>query len=115
LLSWFQRALLILRECPEFGSGACSYIDSGNRSVLALIHESPSGAMLAVINLAHRGCTFDLGRQECQDGEPIDVFADKRYTDISHDLTGIEVGPYGYRWIRLRRTIGARAGSATGR
>ena len=48
LLGWFQRALLILRECPEFGVGTCPYVDTGERSVLALVHDAPSGAMLAV-------------------------------------------------------------------
>lgn len=31
---------------------------------------------------------------------------------VRRDLEHIEIGAYGYRWIRLRRTIGARAGSA---
>jgi maltose alpha-D-glucosyltransferase/alpha-amylase len=112
LLVWFQRALLILRECPEFGEGACSYIDSGHRSVLALLHESPSGAMVAITNLAADPCTIDLGPQEAQDGEPVEVFSDQPYPRVEADLGGIDLGPYGYRWIRLRRTIGGRAGSA---
>ena len=29
LLGWFQRTLLILRECPEFGAGTCAYVDTG--------------------------------------------------------------------------------------
>src|SRR5262245_7508328 len=29
LLAWFQRAVLILRECPEFGIGTCGYLDTG--------------------------------------------------------------------------------------
>jgi maltose alpha-D-glucosyltransferase/alpha-amylase len=112
LLSWFQRALLILRECPEFGIGTCHYVDAGERSVLALVHEAPSGAMLAVINLAKRKFTFDLGPHRAQQGDPIEVFADRDYPPVGADLRDIEIGPYGYRWIRLRRTIGARAGSA---
>ncbi|MGD9999375.1 MAG: alpha-glucosidase C-terminal domain-containing protein [Ilumatobacteraceae bacterium] len=112
LLVWFQRALLILRECPEFGEGACSYIDSGHRSVLALLHESPSGAMVAITNLSADPCTIDLGPQEAQDGEPVEVFSDQPYRRVAADLGGIDLGPYGYRWIRLRRTIGGRAGSA---
>ncbi|MET0326503.1 MAG: alpha-amylase family protein, partial [Ilumatobacteraceae bacterium] len=51
LLAWFRRALLTLRECPEFGIGACRYVDTGDRAVLALVHEAPSGVMLAVTNL----------------------------------------------------------------
>ena len=111
LLGWFQRALLILRECPEFGVGTCTYVDSGERSVLALVHDAPSGAMLAVVNLADEAFTVDLGPHPAQEGQPTDVFADRDYSPVKADLGAIEIGPYGYRWIRLRRTIGARAGS----
>jgi maltose alpha-D-glucosyltransferase/alpha-amylase len=112
LLAWFQRALLILRECPELGVGDCRYLDTGERSVLALLREAPSGAMLAVTNLGSRKLRIDLGRQATQDGPPIDVFGDRRYEPVSADLEGIDISPYGYRWIRLRRTIGGRAGSS---
>jgi maltose alpha-D-glucosyltransferase/alpha-amylase len=113
LLGWFQRTLLILRECPEFGAGTCAYVDTGDRSVLALVHDAPSGAMLAVINLADEASTIDLGPQDAQEGDPIDVFADSDYPAPGADLHDIDIGPYGYRWIRLRRSIGARAGSST--
>jgi hypothetical protein len=46
-----------------------------------------------------------------QDGAPIEVFSDTDYAAVEEDLSGIDIGPYGYRWIRLRRTVGARAGS----
>ena len=115
LLAWFQRALLILRECPEFGVGTCTYLDTGERSVLALVHEAPSGAMLALTNLAAQACTFSLGPQPAQDGDPVDVFADQQYRPVDGSLQDIEIDAYGYRWIRLGRTIGARAGSASQR
>ena len=80
--------------------------------MLALVHDAPSGAMLAVINLAEKAFTIDIGPHDAQEGPPIEVFADSKYTPAGDDLRGLDIGPYGYRWIRLRRTIGARAGSA---
>jgi maltose alpha-D-glucosyltransferase / alpha-amylase len=111
LLSWFQRALLTLRECPELGTGSCAYVDTGERSVLALVRDAPSGTMLAITNLGARSRSVSLGPQPHQDGEPVDVFGDQDYPAVGADLDGIDVGPYGYRWIRLRRTVGRRAGS----
>jgi maltose alpha-D-glucosyltransferase/alpha-amylase len=113
LLAWFQRTLLILRECPELGAGTCTYLDTGNRSVLALVHDAPSGAMLAIVNLADEASTIDLGPQHVQDGDPIEVLSDSDYPTPSADLDHLAIGPYGYRWIRLRRSIGDRAGSST--
>jgi maltose alpha-D-glucosyltransferase / alpha-amylase len=112
LLGWFQRTVLILRECPEFGVGTCSYVDTGDRRVLALVHEAPSGAMLALTNLSAETCTIELGRQPAQQGDPVEVYADQSYDPPDPDLAPIQLGPYGYRWIRLARTLGGRAGSA---
>jgi hypothetical protein len=59
--------------------------------------------MLAVINLAEKAFTVDIGPHDAQEGPPIEVFADSQYAPAGDDLRGLDVGPYGYRWIRLRR------------
>lgn len=107
LLSWFERALRARRECHELGAGRCTYVDAGHRSVLALHHDAPGGTMLALTNLADEPVRVDLGRQPSQEGSVVEVFADGTYEAPSEDLTGIELDGYGYRWLRLRRTIGS--------
>jgi maltose alpha-D-glucosyltransferase/alpha-amylase len=112
LLAWFQRALSALRECPEMTAGTCRYVDCGDRAVLALVHDAPSGAMLAVTNLGRTKRTVSIGAVDEQEGDPIEVFADGEYSPVGRSLDRIEVAGYGYRWIRIRRSIGGRAGSA---
>ena len=56
-------------------------------------------------------CRKTASREE-QDGPPIDVFGDRAYDSVHPDLDEIDIAGYGYRWIRLRRTIGGRAGSS---
>ena len=102
LLNWFRRALHTLRECPEFGVGTCRYLDTGERSALALVYDGPEGAMLALTNLASESRQVSLGHQDEQNGEPREVFADSEYDAPSTDLDDLELAPYGYRWIRLR-------------
>ncbi|MDQ3980347.1 MAG: alpha-glucosidase C-terminal domain-containing protein, partial [Actinomycetota bacterium] len=106
LLNWMERALHTLRECPEFGVGTCQPIDSGAPSVLALLHSAPGGVMLAVTNLGDVPCAVDLGEQPGQEGEPVEVFANRAYEPAKSDLGNIELDAYGYRWIRLRETPG---------
>ena len=111
LLCWFQRALSTMRECPELGIGSCRYVDVGDRAVLALVHDAPCGAVLTLTNLGRGRRTVDLGALPEQDGEPAEVFADRDYPAPSASLAGLDLAGFGYRWIRLRRTLGARAGS----
>ncbi|MDX6234717.1 MAG: maltose alpha-D-glucosyltransferase / alpha-amylase, partial [Nocardioidaceae bacterium] len=106
LLAWFEQTLHTLRECPEFAVGACTPIDVGERGVLGLLYDAPGGTMLALTNLNDTSCTIDVGPQESQEGDPEEMHANRDYPPAKPDLTGLELDGYGYRWIRLRRTVG---------
>ncbi|HEX3621349.1 MAG TPA: hypothetical protein VHT97_03440, partial [Acidimicrobiales bacterium] len=106
LLHWMERMLHTLRECPEFGVGTCTPVDTGDAAVLALRYDAPGGVVLAVTNLSDRRRTVDLGPQPGSQGDPVALFGDRTYESPGSDLKGIELAGYGYRWIRLRETPG---------
>jgi maltose alpha-D-glucosyltransferase/alpha-amylase len=106
LLHWMERMLLTLRECPEFGVGTCTPVDTGDAAVLALHYEAPGGVMLALHNLSDRKRTVDLGEQPGAEGNPVEMFADRPYDRVGPALAGVELAGSGYRWIRLRETPG---------
>jgi len=106
LLHWMERMLLTLRECPEFGIGTCTPVDTGDAAVLALHYEAPGGVMLALHNLSDRKRTVDLGEQPGAEGNPVEMFADRPYDRVGPALAGVELAGSGYRWIRLRETPG---------
>ena len=107
LLSWMERTLHTLHECSEFGTGTCTPLDSGVRSVLALRYDGPTGEMLALTNLADDPGVIDLADQ-LGDGpiEPVEVLGDADY-EPRPDVKKLEINGYGYRWIRLARSLGA--------
>ncbi|MDQ1415657.1 MAG: maltose alpha-D-glucosyltransferase / alpha-amylase [Acidimicrobiaceae bacterium] len=106
LLHWVERMLHTLQECPEFGVGRCQSVDTGDPAVLALHYEAPGGVMLALHNLSDRRRTVELGRQPGAEGEPLEMFADQAYEPVGSELKGVKLAGYGYRWIRLRETLG---------
>jgi maltose alpha-D-glucosyltransferase/alpha-amylase len=109
LLSWIERAIRVVRECPEFGTGTPRVVDVvGRPTVFAIAYDAPGGAMLALHNLSGRGVTVDLGPQPEQRGQtPAEVFSAAAHRDqIDETLDGIRLAPYGYRWIRLRSSPG---------
>jgi maltose alpha-D-glucosyltransferase/alpha-amylase len=99
LLSWMERMLRTLRECPEFGTGTSQAVDVGERAVLALRFEAPTGVMLALTNLGSRRCTVDLG--PVATGHALEVFSDRTYDPPEPSLEDITLDGYGYRWIRI--------------
>jgi maltose alpha-D-glucosyltransferase/alpha-amylase len=108
LLSWFERMIRTLRECPEVGTGRCSLpeVDVPD-AVLVHRFDAPEGAMLFLHNLGAEGCTLHIGHQPGAGDEVVEVFADRGYDAPSADLRDVPLGPWGYRWIRLRQDVSA--------
>ncbi len=105
LLTWFERTLHALRECEEIGNGDHEVIDAGPDSVMVHRATGRTGTTLFVHNLADRPCTLKLGYLHDPEQEPLSFVADSDYGN-EVDLDALDVAGYGYRWIRLRRTVG---------
>jgi maltose alpha-D-glucosyltransferase/alpha-amylase len=107
LLAWFERMLRSLRECPEFGVGTATVLDPKTDAVLALRFDCPEGTIVAVTNLVDEACTVDLSPQQgVTVAAPLDVFGNRRYDPVPADLSAVDIDGWGYRWMRLARTIG---------
>ncbi len=105
LLSWFERMIRTLREAPEIGAGTCMYVDvPAPKGLLVHRADSHTGTMLFLHNLGKDDVTVDLSSVEDESEQPNDVLADREYPDPGK-LADLKVAGYGYRWIRLRRTV----------
>jgi maltose alpha-D-glucosyltransferase/alpha-amylase len=103
LLSWFERMIRTLREAPEVGSGTCTHVDvPAPTGVLVHRADDVTGTMLFIHNLAERDGTIDLSTLAAEAEFPNDVLADREYPEVG-GFDKVEIGGYGYRWIRLRR------------
>jgi maltose alpha-D-glucosyltransferase/alpha-amylase len=99
LLSWMERMFRTMRECPEFGTGRCESIDVGERGVLVLRFEAPTGSMLALTNLGPDARNVNAG--SASTGHAVEVYGDRDYGTVDPSLREVELDGYGYRWIRL--------------
>jgi maltose alpha-D-glucosyltransferase/alpha-amylase len=103
LLSWFERMIRTLREAPEVGSGTCTHVDvPAPPGVLIHRADDVTGTMLFIHNLGEQPGQIDLSSVAEQAEYPNDVLADQEYPDLGK-FDAVEIGRYGYRWIRLRR------------
>ncbi len=103
LLAWFERMIHTLRESPEVGAGTCTPIDVKlPPGVFAHRADGPPGSMLFLHNLGETPGTVDLSTLEDEADHPNQVFGDQPDQPVD-GLSALELGRYGYRWIRLRR------------
>ena len=104
LLSFLERAIRMLRECPEVGQGSCQIVDGDlPGSVLAHRADSRDGAVLFLHNLSDRPVSVDLGRLPGTGPDFGEVFGDRPYREPESDLHNLELAGHGFRWIRLNR------------
>lgn len=102
LLRWFEQLIRVARQCPEIGVGSCTVVDAPlPRHVLAHRCDAPEGSLLLLHNLADRRVTVDLGRLDGIVDRPREILADGPYDPPTTRLNGLELHPYGYRWLRL--------------
>jgi maltose alpha-D-glucosyltransferase/alpha-amylase len=98
LLTWFERMLHTLRECPEIGRGEHHEVKTDNDHVLAHVAQDGVGAVLFVHNLADEPCTVSV--QLAKPARPVVVASDHAQPpDV--DLDAMTLDGYGYRWVRL--------------
>jgi len=82
-----------------------------------LVHrfDSPEGALLFLHNLGKKKLKIDLGRLPEQSDDMHEVLADREYEPPPADLKGLDLAPYGYRWIRLCHNVRDFSARATAR
>lgn len=101
LLNWLERAVRRRKESPEFGLGACTWIDTGRPALLAHRCDLDGATVYALHNLSGQALRFELPLGPGPGGGCVhDVLADHRH-EVQEDGTYRgELEPYGYRWLR---------------
>jgi maltose alpha-D-glucosyltransferase / alpha-amylase len=105
-LNWMSRALDRRKECPEFGFGECELVETGHPTVFAHRCQWEGGVVIAVHNLAGRGCTVTLDLGEDREVALIDILGDKKHEAVDEEAHKVKLGPYGFRWFRVHEERG---------
>ena len=104
---WFMRNLIYTyREQPETGWSNVEILKQPNRAVLAHVCREESGwAMAALHNFGSDSCLVPIEIENLPPGSILVDLLDG-LTEIALDAHGrveIDLEPYGYRWLRVKR------------
>lgn len=102
MLNWLELAISARKSCPEWGFGEWSVIEVDQPSVLVHRCTWDETTVVAVHNFADAEVSFELklGKQ-IPDFELSELFCDQSYDLEDKTSHTIELGPYGYRWLRV--------------
>jgi trehalose synthase len=102
LLQWMGRLIRRRRECPEFGWGTSTLLDTAQPSIFAHTCEWEGSTVAAVHNLGEAPCatTLELGH----DAKAVeDLLEPGEPEELPGGRLDLELGRYGYHWLRVLR------------
>ena len=104
---WFMRNLIYTyREQPETGWSNIEILKQPNRAVLAHVCREESGwAMAALHNFGSESCLVPIEIEGLPPGSIlVDLLGDLKEIPLdAHGRVEIDLEPYGYRWLRVKR------------
>lgn len=101
-LNWMERMIRLRKGCREIGWGDYDVIGTGADGVFAHACRHEDRAIVAVHNFADEEREVELDLSDFPDGRLSDLMGDKEYAPASGDAHVLELGGYGYRWLRFR-------------
>jgi maltose alpha-D-glucosyltransferase / alpha-amylase len=103
LLNWLERMIRRRKDCPAFGMGDCSFIDTGHPALLAQRCDHDGRAVFALHNFGARRLHFMLPVQDPDApgglGCVHDILAGRRDEVQVDGHYRVTLPPYGYRWL----------------
>jgi glycosidase len=102
LLVWMERLIRCRRENPEFGWGTVTLLETDAASLFAHRCDWEDGTVVAVHNLARKRAkaTLELG-DDVAGAE--DLLEAREHSVSKKGQLDVELGPYGYLWLKLQR------------
>jgi maltose alpha-D-glucosyltransferase/alpha-amylase len=98
LLAWMKRLIHVRRQCPEWGAGVCSLLETDEPGVLGHRTEREGAALFALHNLSDKPCAVRV-RQEREESY-VPLWGNGR-CQSGRGFSTVELEPYGYAWYRI--------------
>jgi len=104
LLKFFERLIRRRKDCPELGWGTFRTLDTGEAAVFAHRSDWKDATVVAVHHLGEEPVSISIALDDAKEvAALVDLFAQGELEPDSQGRVGLSLGPYEYRWFRVRR------------
>ncbi len=109
LLNWMKRLIAVRKVHPAFGRGTLTFLQPGNRKILAYVREYGEESVLCVANLARSAQPVELDLARFKGRVPMELLGRTPFPPIG-DLPYLLTLPgHGFYWFELARHVEAPA------
>ena len=103
LLWWTKNVIAMRKRMKALSQGSTRFLDSGNGKVLAFVRQVQGESVLIVANLSKYSQAAELRLKEFKGNQPIEIFSQNKFFEITDNPYGITLGPYAYYWFLLEK------------
>ncbi|MCF8198763.1 MAG: maltose alpha-D-glucosyltransferase [Sulfuritalea sp.] len=100
LLHWTKRLIAVRKNYKAFGRGSITFLEAGNRKILAYVREWQSETILCVVNLSRTAQPVELDLAAFKGRVPVELMGRAAFPpigDLPYLLTLEGYGTYGFR------------------
>jgi maltose alpha-D-glucosyltransferase / alpha-amylase len=101
LLNWTRRMIAVRRRYRAFGRGTITFLEPGNRKVLAFLREHDGEAMLCVANLSRVSQAVELDLARFDKRVPVEILGQETFPPVGTLPYLVTLPAYGYFAFRL--------------
>jgi maltose alpha-D-glucosyltransferase/alpha-amylase len=94
-----RKMLSIRKDHPAFGLGSYEFLDSGNRSVLAVMRAHDTETIVAMHNLSPLPQPIRLDVRRWTGMSAHDLLLDRAFPSVSNEAYALTLQPYEYSWL----------------
>jgi maltose alpha-D-glucosyltransferase/alpha-amylase len=105
LLSWTRRMVAVRRNYRAFGRGSLTFLEPGNRKVLAFLREQDGEAMLCVANLSRVPQAVELDLARFEKRVPVEILGQEAFPPVGKHPYVITLPGHGYYAFRLATDV----------
>ncbi|HET9580034.1 MAG TPA: maltose alpha-D-glucosyltransferase [Usitatibacter sp.] len=103
LLHWTRRLIATRSRYKAFGRGTISFLEPGNRKVLAYIREFEDEAILCIANLSRVAQAVELDLARFEERVPVDILGQETFPPVGNLPYLLTLAAHGYFAFRLAR------------
>jgi len=103
LLNWTKKLLAVRKSSHAFGRGRRTFLNPGNRKILAYLTEYGDDTILGVFNLSRAAQPVELDLAEYKGRVPVEMLGRTSFPPIGTLTYLLTLPSYGFYWFRLAR------------
>lgn len=105
LLNWTRRLLTVRKTSHAFGRGTLTFLNPGNRKILAYLREYEDDVILCVSNLSRSAQPVELKLSAYKDRVPVELMGRTAFPPIGELPYLLTLPAHGFYWFKLDKDV----------